>query len=55
MGVASTQSDSSATGVFEVSGIELDKEDSRKARTLYDYEAEKEDELTVPEGQVYTA
>ena len=52
VGGASSHSDSSGGGTFEVAGIELDKEDSRRARMLYDYEAENEGELTIPEGEV---
>ena len=50
--MASSHSDSSAAGTFEVSGIELDKEDSRKAKMLYDYDAENEGELTISAGEV---
>lgn len=39
---------------FEVDGVELDREDSRKARMLYDYEAESELELTINSGEVST-
>ena len=41
-----------ATTTSGVAELELDTDDSRKARVLYDYEAENEDELTVPEGEV---
>ena len=37
---------------FSVNGIELDSEDSRKAKVLYDYEALDESELTVNCDQV---
>ena len=40
------------SGKFTVKGIELDREESRKARVLYDYEAENDDELTVLADQV---
>ena len=40
------------TTKFEVDGVELDREDSRKARMLYDYDAESEAELTVNSGEV---
>ena len=50
--MASSRSDSAVAGTFEVAGIELDKEDSRKAKMLYDYEAENDDELTIAVGQV---
>lgn len=39
-------------GTFEVNGVELDREESRKARVLYDYDAENEDELTIYADQV---
>jgi len=32
--------------------VELDREESRKARVLYDYDAESENELTVYADQV---
>ena len=41
-------------GTFEVNGVELDREESRKARVLYDYDAENEDELTIYADQVYS-
>ena len=51
--MASSRSESEpAAGTFEVAGVELDKEDSRKAKMLYDYEAEHEDELTIAVGEV---
>lgn len=40
------------TGKFVVNGIELDHEDTRKAKVLYDYEADNESELTVYCDQV---
>lgn len=45
-------SDTATTGTFEVAGIQLDREDSRKAKVLYDYDAENEDELTLAAGDV---
>lgn len=39
-------------GTFEVNGVELDREESRKARVLYDYDAESENELTIYADQV---
>ena len=53
--MASSRTDTSGSGTFEVGGIELDKEDSRKARMLYDYEAENEGELTIHGGEVHTS
>ena len=38
--------------MFEVNGIELDRDESRKAKVLYDYEAENEEEMTVMTDQV---
>ena len=52
VGGASSRSDGIGGGTFEVAGIELDKEDSRKARMLYDYEATNEEELTISGGEV---
>ena len=43
------------TGRFVVDGIELDREESRKARVMYDYDAENENELTVFADQVRPA
>ena len=37
---------------FTVQGVELDRQESRKARVLYDYDAENENELTVYTDQV---
>ena len=51
-GVASEPAREPQTGRFTVNGIELDREDSRKARVLYDYDAENENELTVFADQV---
>ena len=39
-------------GTFEVNGVELDREESRKARVLYDYDAENENDLTIYADQV---
>lgn len=50
-GVATEDTD---RGTFEVNGVELDREESRKARVLYDYDAENEDELTIYADQVYS-
>ena len=38
--------------MFEVNGIELDRDESRKAKVLYDYEAENEEQMTVSTDQV---
>ena len=38
--------------MFEVNGIELDRDESRKAKVLYDYEAENEEQMTVLTDQV---
>lgn len=38
--------------MFEVNGIELDRDESRKAKVLYDYEAENDEEMTVSTDQV---
>ena len=51
--MVSSHTDASGSGTFEVDGIELDTEDLRKARILYDYEAENDGELTVSAGEVY--
>ena len=40
------------SGKFVVNGIELDREDARRAKVLYDYEATNEKELTVYCDQV---
>ena len=40
------------SGKFVVNGIELDREDTRRAKVLYDYEATDEKELTVYCDQV---
>lgn len=40
------------SGKFVVNGIELDREETRKAKVLYDYEADNENELTVYCDQV---
>ena len=50
--MVSSRTDASGSGTFEVDGIELDTEDLRKARILYDYEAENDGELTVSAGEV---
>ena len=51
--MVSSHTDTSGGGTFEVDGVELDSEDSRKARMLYDYEAENDEELTISGGEVY--
>ena len=50
MPVASFTMTSSNT--FEVNGIELDRDESRKAKVLYDYEAVNDDELSITTDQV---
>ncbi len=37
---------------FTLQGVELDREESRKAKVLYDYDATAEDELTIFTDQV---
>ena len=49
---ASPRGESGSAGTFEVAGVELDKEDSRRAKMLYDYEAEDEDGITIAAGEV---
>ena len=51
--MASSRGESEATaGTFAVAGIELDREDSRKAKMLYDYEATDDSQLTIAVGEV---
>ena len=51
-GEDSPPSSKPATGKFVVNGVELDREDTRQGRVLYDYEAVGEEELTVYCNQV---
>ena len=39
--------------MFTAGGLELDREDSRKARMLYDYDAVNQDEITINSGEVW--
>lgn len=39
-------------GKFMAGGYELDRDDSRKAKMLYDYDATNSDEISINEGQV---
>ena len=42
----------SDVGKFMVAGQELDREESRKARMLYDYDAVNDDEISINAGEV---
>lgn len=42
----------SSTGVLEVLGATIDNENAKKARVMYDYDADKEDEVSVISDQV---
>jgi len=37
---------------FEVNGIQLDRDETRKGQVLYDYEAESDDQLSITTDQV---
>ena len=43
---------SGSMGVLEVHGVTIDNDKARKARVMYDYDADKEDEVTVFSDQV---
>lgn len=47
-----TSEGSKESGKFVVNGLELDHEETRKAKVLYDYEADNESEMTVYCDQV---
>ena len=38
--------------MFEVNGIELDRDESRKAKVLYDYEAVSDGEISITTDEV---
>ena len=40
------------SNTFEVNGIQLDRDETRKGKVLYDYEAENDGELSVTGDQV---
>jgi len=40
------------SNTFEVNGIQLDRDETRKAQVLYDYDAEGDDQLSITTDQV---